>query len=168
MRSMAEGARKPGNPARVASSRSPRRRRGADPLEVKVGVLRIEHSRETVSILDIPPADDFIAGAKMAMADDNTTGKFLDQSFSVETSGSTPDDDAVAAARTLLDKGVGYLIVDLPADALLKVADEAKNEARSSSTPGRPTIGCASRIAAPTSSTSPRRARCWPTGSRNI
>ena len=100
----------------------------ADPLEVKVGVLRIEHSRETISIVDIPPADDFIAGAKMAMADNNTTGKFLDQSFTVEDIKLAPDDDPIAAARTLLDKGVRYLIADLPADALLKVADTAKDQ----------------------------------------
>ena len=29
---------------------------GADPLTVKVGVIREAHSRETISILDIPPA----------------------------------------------------------------------------------------------------------------
>ncbi len=100
----------------------------ADPLEVKVGVLRIEHSRETVSIVDIPPADDFIAGARMAMADNNTTGKFLDQSFTVEDVKLSADDDAMAAARTLIGKGVRYLIADLPADSLLKVADAAKGE----------------------------------------
>jgi ABC transporter substrate binding protein (PQQ-dependent alcohol dehydrogenase system) len=100
----------------------------ADPLEVKVGVLRIEHSRETVSIVDIPPADDFIAGARMAMADNNTTGKFLDQSFSIEDVKLAPNDDPVGAARTLVDKGVRYLIVDLPADTLLRIADAAKAE----------------------------------------
>jgi ABC transporter substrate binding protein (PQQ-dependent alcohol dehydrogenase system) len=100
----------------------------ADALEVNVGVLRIEHSRETVSIVDIPPADDFIAGARMAMADNNTTGKFLDQSFTIEDVKLAPDDDAVAAARTLVDNGARYLIVDLPADSLLKIADAAKAE----------------------------------------
>ena len=35
----------------------------ADTLEVKVGVLRQEHPRETISIVDIPAADDFVAGA---------------------------------------------------------------------------------------------------------
>jgi ABC transporter substrate binding protein (PQQ-dependent alcohol dehydrogenase system) len=91
-------------------------------------VLRVEHSRETISIVDIPPADDFIAGARMAMADNNTTGKFLDQSFTVEDVKLAPDGDAAAAARALIDKGVRYLIVDLPPDALLKVADAAKDE----------------------------------------
>ena len=42
----------------------------------------------------------------MAMADNNTTGKFLDQSFTVEDVKLSPDDDAMAAARTLIDKGV--------------------------------------------------------------
>ena len=99
----------------------------ADPLEVKVGVIRVERSRQTISIADIPPTDDFIAGAAMAMADNNTTGKFLDQSFAVEDAKLDPEEDAAAAARRLIDSGARYLIVDLPAEALLKVADAAKD-----------------------------------------
>jgi len=89
-------------------------------------VLRQTHSRDTISILDIPAADDFVAGAKLAMADDNTTGRFLDQSFAIEDVKLAPGDDAAAAAKTLLDSGIGFLIADLPADALLKVADLAR------------------------------------------
>jgi len=99
----------------------------ADPLVIKVGVLRQTHTRETISILDIPAADDFVAGAKLAMADNNTTGKFLDQSFSIEDVKLAEDDDTAAAANKLLDAGVGFLIVDLPADSLLKVADLARD-----------------------------------------
>ena len=98
----------------------------ASPLEVRVGVLRMEHSRDAISILDIPAADDFVAGAKLAMADNNTTGKFLDQSFAIEDAKLAPDDDALAAAKTMLGSGIRFLIVDLPADALLKVADAAR------------------------------------------
>jgi hypothetical protein len=36
-------------------------------LTVKVGVIREAHPRDTISILDIPPADDFVAGARMAL-----------------------------------------------------------------------------------------------------
>jgi ABC transporter substrate binding protein (PQQ-dependent alcohol dehydrogenase system) len=100
----------------------------ADPLEIKVGVLRQTHSRETISILDIPPADDFLAGAKLAMTDNNTTGRFLDQSFSIEDVKLAEGDDAVAAAKGLLDSGIGFLIADLPADVLLKVADLARGK----------------------------------------
>ncbi len=100
----------------------------ADTREVKVGVLTQEHSRETISIADIPAADDFVAGAKLAMADDNTTGKFLDQSFSIEDVKLAPEDDAAGAARTLIDSGVRFLIVDLPAEKLLQVADAARGK----------------------------------------
>ena len=89
--------------------------------------MRVQHSRETISIRDIPAGDDFVAGAKLAMADNNTTGGFLDQTFTVEDVKLTPDEDAVAAAKKLLDSGVRYLIVDLPADKLLQVADAARD-----------------------------------------
>ncbi|HXZ14938.1 MAG TPA: ABC transporter substrate-binding protein, partial [Roseiarcus sp.] len=98
----------------------------ADSLTIKVGVLRQTHSRETISIRDIPAADDFVAGAKLAMADNNTTGRFLDETFMIEDVKLAESDDAAAAAKTLLDSGIGFLIVDLPADALLKVAELAR------------------------------------------
>ena len=45
----------------------------AEPLAIKVGVLRQAHSRETLSIQDIPAEDDALAGALMGAADNNTT-----------------------------------------------------------------------------------------------
>ena len=101
---------------------------GADPLAVKVGVLREPHSRETISIVDIPAKDDFLAGAQMAMDDNNTTGRFLDQTYSILDASVDPDEDAVAAAKTMLDEGIRFLIVDLPADKLLAVADAAREK----------------------------------------
>ncbi len=98
----------------------------ADTLDVKVGVLRQTHSRETISILDIPPADDFIAGARMGMSDDNTTGRFLDQSFSIVDAKLRPDEDPIAPLNAMLAAGVRYFVVDLPADKLLAVADAAR------------------------------------------
>ena len=90
-------------------------------------MLRQEHPRETISIVDIPAADDFVAGAELAMADNNTTGKFLDQSFAIEDVKLAPDDDALASAKTLLGSGLRYLIVDLPVDKVLQVADAARD-----------------------------------------
>jgi len=98
----------------------------ADSLEVKVGVLRMTHSRETISILDIPAKDDFLAGAKMAADDDNTTGKFLDQSFSLTDSQLAPGEDPMPALNEMLGQGVRFIIADLPADKLLAVADTAR------------------------------------------
>jgi ABC transporter substrate binding protein (PQQ-dependent alcohol dehydrogenase system) len=98
----------------------------ADPLAIKVGVLRTTHSRETISILDIPAEDDFVAGARMAMEDNNTTGGFLEQTFSIEDSKLTPDNDPIAALNDMLAEGVRFFIADLPADKLLAVADAAR------------------------------------------
>ncbi len=99
----------------------------ADPLEVKIGVLRQIHSRETVSILDIPAPDDFVAGVKLALEDDNTTGRFLDQSFSLVDAKVGPKDDAGAKMQALRAQGVKLFVVDLPPDQTLAVADAAKD-----------------------------------------
>ena len=98
----------------------------ADGLEVKMGVLHTTHSRETISILDIPPPDDFVAGARMAMDDNNTTGKFLNQSFSIVDAKLGPDDDPIAPLNDMLASGVRFIVADLPADKLLAVADAAR------------------------------------------
>ena len=98
----------------------------ADPLAVKVGVLHEAHSRETISILDIPPADDFVAGARMAVDDNNTTGRFLDQSFSVVDAKLAPGDDPIPPVSQMLADGVRFFIVDLPSAKVLAVADAAR------------------------------------------
>jgi ABC transporter substrate binding protein (PQQ-dependent alcohol dehydrogenase system) len=98
----------------------------ADPLAVKVGVIHQEHSRETISILDIPPTDDFIGGARMAMDDNNTTGRFLDQSFSVVDAKLAPAEDPITSLTAMLADGVRLFIVDLPSAQLLAVADAAR------------------------------------------
>ncbi len=95
----------------------------AEPLLVKVGVLRQAHSIETLSILDIPAADDTLAGALLGAADNNTTGKFTGQSFEVIDSKLAPGENAGAAAAKLVDQGAGLVIADLSADDLLRAAD---------------------------------------------
>jgi len=98
----------------------------ADPLAVKVGVIHETHSRETISILDIPPPNDFVAGARMAMDDNNTTGRFLDQSFSVVDAKLTSGEDPIGALKGMLDEGVRFFIVDIPPAEVLAVADAAR------------------------------------------
>jgi ABC transporter substrate binding protein (PQQ-dependent alcohol dehydrogenase system) len=98
----------------------------ADPLAVKVGVIHEAHSRETISILDIPAADDFVAGARMAMDDNNTTGRFLDQTFSVVDAKLASGEDPIAPLNKMLTDGVRLFIVDLPAAEVLAVADAAR------------------------------------------
>ena len=98
----------------------------ADPVEVKIGYLRIPESKAAISLLDVPPADDGVAGAKLAIDDNNTTGKFLNQRFTLEQVRLKDTDDPAAAVATLADHGISLVIADLPPDALLKAADAGR------------------------------------------
>ncbi|MFZ3353853.1 MAG: ABC transporter substrate-binding protein [Xanthobacteraceae bacterium] len=98
----------------------------ADTLNVKIGYLGTADKAETISLLEMPPANDGIAGAQLAIDDNNTTGKFLNQSFSLRQSLLKGQGDPVAAAQKLADGGVSLIVTDLPAGALLKVADAGR------------------------------------------
>lgn len=98
----------------------------ADALNVPVGYLGRSERTEAISLVEQPAADDGIAGAQLAMQDNNTTGKFLNQSFAVEAIRLRAQDDPVAAALQLAGRGISLFIADLPADTLLKVADAGR------------------------------------------
>ena len=97
-----------------------------DPTEIKIGYLRISETKAAISFLDVPPRNDGIAGAKLAIEDNNTTGKFLNQRFLLEDFTIKETDDPVAAAVALAEKGILIVIADLPADSLLKAADAGR------------------------------------------
>ena len=94
-----------------------------DSLIVKIGYLGRVERMETISLLEQPTSDNGVAGAQLAIEDNNTTGKFLNQSFSLEAARLKGSDDPVAAAIQLADRGVSLILLDLPADMLLKIAD---------------------------------------------
>ncbi|MGA7657213.1 MAG: ABC transporter substrate-binding protein [Methylocella sp.] len=97
-------------------------------IDVKAGFIRAPHVQETLSILDIPAADDGIAGAKLAAEDNNTTGRFLGQTYTIEDVRLQPGDDPAAALNGLLQHGVSFVLADLPAAALLALAEAAKDK----------------------------------------
>ena len=101
----------------------------AEPVAIKVGVLRQEHSRETLSILDIPAPDDALAGALLGAIDNNTTGKFTGQSFDVIDEKIASPGDAPAALGRLTSAGVALILIDLPPDVLLAASDSLKDTA---------------------------------------
>jgi ABC transporter substrate binding protein (PQQ-dependent alcohol dehydrogenase system) len=98
----------------------------AQPVEIKIGYLRRAEVKAAISLLDLPPADDGIAGAKLAIEDNNTTGKFLGQRFTLEDVKLKDADDPVAAIQGLAGRGMTLVIADLPPDALLKAADAGR------------------------------------------
>lgn len=98
----------------------------ASGLNVKIGYLGRADRTETISLIEMPAANDGVAGAELGIDDNNTTGKFLSQSFSLQRIMLKEDDDPVAAVGKLADSGISLIVADLPADMLLKAADAGR------------------------------------------
>src|ERR1700756_226047 len=98
----------------------------AEPVEVNIGYLHHAGIKETLSLIAQPAANDGIAGAQLAIEDNNTTGKFLNQHFNLDEVRLKAGDDVVKAAQTLAGHD-GFIIADLPADELLKTADALRD-----------------------------------------
>ena len=81
------------------------------------------------TLLDPIPTDEGLQGARLGLIDDQTTGAFTGQRFTLTESVKKDADGVLAAAKTLLAGGNRLLVVDLPTDLLLRVADlpEAKS-----------------------------------------
>jgi len=75
-----------------------------------------------LSYLDQPPQDEGIQGARLGIADNDTTGHFTSQSFTL-TEAIIPEDGNVAVGlRELAAKGIRLVVTDLAAPELLSVA----------------------------------------------
>ncbi|MCG2642935.1 branched-chain amino acid ABC transporter substrate-binding protein [Bradyrhizobium sp. CCBAU 11434] len=98
----------------------------ADPVTIGVGYLGVAGTRSTLSLVEQPAENDGLAGAKLAIEDNNTTGKFLGQRFTLEEHRIKEGEDPVQAASALAEHN-GFIVADLPADALLKVADALRD-----------------------------------------
>jgi ABC transporter substrate binding protein (PQQ-dependent alcohol dehydrogenase system) len=98
----------------------------ADPTGIGIGYLGHAGARSTLSLVEQPAENDGTAGARLAIDDNNTTGKFLKQRFTLEERRLKEGEDAVEAATALAEHN-GFIIADLPADALLKVSDALRD-----------------------------------------
>jgi len=95
----------------------------AEPLEIKVGYLRLQESRAAISLLDVRPENDGIAGARLAIEENNTTGRFLNQKYLLDDVTLSATGDLASAVIAFADRGISLVIADVPADALLNAAD---------------------------------------------
>lgn len=98
----------------------------ADPIQIDIGYIHHPVDKATLSPVEQPANNDGVAGARLAIEDNNTTGKFLNQHFTLNEVLVKNGDDVVKAAAALADHN-GFIITDLPADELLKVADALRD-----------------------------------------
>jgi ABC transporter substrate binding protein (PQQ-dependent alcohol dehydrogenase system) len=82
-----------------------------------------------LSLVDQPTPDNGLMGARLAIEDNNTTGRFTKQHFSLDEMIVGESGDVAAAFRELLGKGHKFIVADLTAPSLLAIADlpEAKD-----------------------------------------
>lgn len=92
-------------------------------VAVTIGYLeRVEPQPPVLSNLDPIPEDEGLAGAELGLKDNATTGRFLKQTYSLESRIVEEDGDFVSAARELLAI-TPFIIVKAPAIDLLALAD---------------------------------------------
>ena len=84
--------------------------------------------RPTISPRDTQARDDGLAGALLAIDDNNTTGRFLGQSFELLDVPVRAGDDLVAALNGLASHDVRLVLTDVAADGLLALADSASGK----------------------------------------
>ena len=94
---------------------------------IKIGYLRTAEQRTTISLIEAPAPNAGLAGAELAIDDDNTTGRFLNQSFSLEDVKIKPDENPAAAVNALAEQAISLVIADLPAKQLLEAADSGRS-----------------------------------------
>jgi ABC transporter substrate binding protein (PQQ-dependent alcohol dehydrogenase system) len=94
----------------------------ADTASVKMGYLRWTERHPTISLLDKPAPDDGVAGARLGISDNNTTGRFMDQRFELVDSALRSEDDPTTALQALAGQGIALMLTDVPAELLLRLA----------------------------------------------
>ncbi len=110
----------------AASFAGPAAAQNAEPAPVRIGHVRLaEPPSLQISLLERPAEDDGVAGARLAIDDNNTTGQFTKQKFElVETFADNPQQAGEAAAG-FAGQGIRFVVADLPADILLAFAEAA-------------------------------------------
>src|SRR5947209_6955933 len=98
----------------------------ADSIEIGIGYLRRAGLKQTLSLVEQLAENDGVAGARLAIEDNNTTGRFLNQHFTLEEVRLKDGEDPAEAVTALADRNIGFIIADLPGDALLKAADAVR------------------------------------------
>lgn len=91
--------------------------------EVAIGYLGQEVERlPPLSLVDPVMSEEGVLGARLGIADSNTTGQFTGQHFSLAESVVPVGGDVAAAFKALVASGPRLIVADLPAAELLAVA----------------------------------------------
>ncbi len=94
----------------------------------RIGVVRqMPVPPPWIAPLQMPPDDLGIAGAELGIKDNLTSGRFLKLDYKLTTEVVPTDGDPLTAAQKLVAEGNNFLLLDVPADQLLRIADALKD-----------------------------------------
>lgn len=94
---------------------------------IEIGVVRqLQEEPPWSTTLTRAPEDEGFAGARLALRDNETTGRITKQAYRLAEETIAPGDDPMPVFERLAASGLRILVLDLPAEALLRIADAAK------------------------------------------
>lgn len=99
----------------------------ADAGDIAIGVIMRKIPPPPADAIDPVPADEGVAGARIAIEDNNTTGRFMKQHYALSETVLDKDQSPVDAAKALVAKGTKILVLSLPAPDVTAVADAVKD-----------------------------------------
>src|SRR5262249_19383495 len=79
-----------------------------------------------LSLLDVRPPDDGLAGAQLAINDNNTTGRFLKQRFALHVVQGSNARELIAEVAKRVEAGVSFVAVDASPQTVIALADSLK------------------------------------------
>ncbi|MDX1756817.1 MAG: ABC transporter substrate-binding protein [Marinobacter sp.] len=95
-------------------------------LEVRIGYIQWTPDQGPVLSNVIPePEDAGLRGAELAIEDNNTTGRFLGQHFTLASVVADSEAQAMAALERQLAQGIALFVLRVPAATLTQMADQA-------------------------------------------
>ncbi|MEM7188986.1 MAG: ABC transporter substrate-binding protein [Pseudomonadota bacterium] len=102
--------------------------KAADEVVIKTAILTVKYRKERpISRLDLPPRDLGVAGARQALEDNNSTGRFLGQVYEMAEASAKPD-KAAAKLDELIADGATFIAINANADDLLALADHVEGQ----------------------------------------
>lgn len=97
-------------------------------LDVRIGYLQWVPDPGPVLSNVIPePKDAGLRGAELAIDDNSTTGKFLGQTYSLQSEVADSEETAIAAFETMRQSGIELFVINAPARTLEAITGKAGN-----------------------------------------
>lgn len=99
-------------------------------LDVMIGYIHwVPDQGPVLSNVTPEPEDAGLRGAELGIADNNATGKFLNQNYALESVIASDEAGALAALDSMLENGIDLLVTRVPADTLQAMAKKADGKA---------------------------------------